>query len=231
MKSLIFLSASFVVHGTVGVCLWTSAHFGSVHMGLQKGDNSANIVIVSPGELNPGKTLDKPKEKTAFKKEYDDISDFVKPSEIKEKGLTLVSPTLNEYESSEKSLNKEKSRPVSLNKENLNKAQSKQNAVCIVIPGRQIGVDTVSEALNVNPAPRYPKIAILKGWEGETVVKVSVNAAGKVEHIEVIQSSGHAVLDNAVLETLQLWQFGKGPAKDLEIPIRFILKNASPITL
>ena len=226
MKSILFLSASVVVHGTVGVCLWTSAHSGSLRMSIQKGDNSANIVIVSPGELNPGKTLAKPQQKSSSKKE--DVSDFIQPSEIKEKDIALVPPNIHESKSSAKPLNKEDISPAPFIKENenLSKAQSKQNAVCIVIPGRQIGVETISEASNVNPAPRYPKIAILKGWEGETVVKVSVNSAGKVEHIEVMQFSGHAVLDNAVLEAVQNWHFEKGPDKVLEIPVRFILKNA-----
>jgi len=228
IKSLIFLSASLVVHGTVGVCLWTSAHWGSVHMSIQRGDNSANIVIVSPGELVSKKSLKKDHKKAKFSEEREDVSDFVQPSLIQKKDPVLVSPGIKTLKSSEKKANQKEAILTNPSLGPLTKeTRSKQNAVCIVIPGRQIGVETVSEASNVNPAPRYPKMAILKGWEGETIVKVSVNSSGKVERIEILQSSGHDVLDNTVLETLRLWQFEKGEVKDLEIPIRFVLKNVA----
>lgn len=76
-----------------------------------------------------------------------------------------------------------------------------------------------------NPAPRYPRQAILKGWEGETLVKVSINRDGEVEDITVLRSSGYGVLDEAVMKVLKGWRFEKGKARQLQIPFRFLLEN------
>jgi protein TonB len=46
----------------------------------------------------------------------------------------------------------------------------------------------------------YPPEARLNGWEGEVVVRVEVDAGGRVSAVSVARSSGHAALDEQALE-------------------------------
>lgn len=81
-----------------------------------------------------------------------------------------------------------------------------------------------------NPAPKYPRVAKRKGYEGTVILDVFVNQEGKVESLEVFQSSGHTVLDKAAKKTVASWLFS--PAKRgeekiamwIKVPIRFDLR-------
>ncbi len=58
-----------------------------------------------------------------------------------------------------------------------------------------------------NPAPIYPEIARQRGVEGEVVIKVLVSSKGKALKVDIIKSSGSAMLDLSALETIKTWQF------------------------
>ena len=51
--------------------------------------------------------------------------------------------------------------------------------------------------------PSYPKSAINNGWEGTVSVSVKISETGTILDIEVIKSSGHAVLDNAFMSVVK----------------------------
>ena len=51
--------------------------------------------------------------------------------------------------------------------------------------------------------PVYPKTAILRNQEGRVVVKLTVTMKGKAKNPEIITSSGHPLLDNAILDFVQ----------------------------
>jgi TonB family protein len=68
-------------------------------------------------------------------------------------------------------------------------------------------------------------MAILKGWEGETVVRISVDSSGGIESFEMLQSSGFSTLDEAVLKVLPQWHFEKGRARVMDVPFKFLLKS------
>lgn len=83
-----------------------------------------------------------------------------------------------------------------------------------------------------NKAPEYPYIARQRGWEGTVLLSVRVLASGRAEKIEIMQSSGHKVLDQAAWRAVKLWRFqpahvgGLAITSAIEIPIRFVLKTS-----
>lgn len=69
-----------------------------------------------------------------------------------------------------------------------------------------------------SPMPEYPPIARQEAMEGQVIVKVLVGSDGKVDEVEVLQSSGYKELDEAASSTAKEWEFTK-PTKDGE-PVR-----------
>ncbi|MFT5051790.1 MAG: protein TonB [Chlamydiales bacterium] len=57
------------------------------------------------------------------------------------------------------------------------------------------------------PAPIYPRRAHRMGWYGTVVCSLTVGADGLVRAVLVLQSSGHDLLDETVLRTLNTWRF------------------------
>lgn len=47
---------------------------------------------------------------------------------------------------------------------------------------------------------KYPKIAQMRGWQGETIVELELDGSGKLKSKKIIQSSGYEVLDKQALE-------------------------------
>lgn len=82
-----------------------------------------------------------------------------------------------------------------------------------------------------NPRPAYPMVARRMGWEGRVVLNVEVLAEGSCGAASVFQSSGHEVLDNAALRTVQGWHFvpasraGHPVTQWFKVPIQFSLKG------
>ncbi|MDP1538105.1 MAG: energy transducer TonB [Burkholderiales bacterium] len=58
-----------------------------------------------------------------------------------------------------------------------------------------------------NPPPRYPLAARRNGDEGRVMLKVLVNTEGAPVRIELDQSSGSSLLDDAALEAVRGWRF------------------------
>ena len=55
----------------------------------------------------------------------------------------------------------------------------------------------------IEAAKRYPKAARRMGIEGKTAVRFKLKPNGKVESVEIVESSGADILDQASLETVQ----------------------------
>jgi protein TonB len=68
-----------------------------------------------------------------------------------------------------------------------------------------------------NPAPQYPKAALRMGMQGRVVLRVRVLASGHVGEVEIKQSSGKELLDEAALTAVRGWTFA--PAKRGNTPI------------
>lgn len=68
-----------------------------------------------------------------------------------------------------------------------------------------------------NPAPAYPSLARRMGDQGKVMLRVYVNAEGRVEDVQLRTSSGHPRLDQAALNTVAQWRFV--PARQGEQPV------------
>ena len=69
--------------------------------------------------------------------------------------------------------------------------------------------------------PRVPDEARAKHLSGSGTILVHVRADGTVSKAEVVQSSGHKILDNAALTAFAQWQFRPGTRNEIKIPFTF----------
>jgi protein TonB len=82
-----------------------------------------------------------------------------------------------------------------------------------------------------NPAPSYPVFAKRAREEGKVILRVQVDASGKVAGIEIHQSSGFERLDKAALAAVRRWRFEPARSGDRAIagvalvPISFQLEG------
>ncbi|MEE9195303.1 MAG: energy transducer TonB [Alphaproteobacteria bacterium] len=68
-----------------------------------------------------------------------------------------------------------------------------------------------------NVPPVYPYRARRKEIEGRVVLRVRVLPGGTARSVEVLSSSGHAILDRAALKAVRAWRFV--PAKRSGVPV------------
>lgn len=50
---------------------------------------------------------------------------------------------------------------------------------------------------------KYPRIAQMRGWQGETIIELELDGAGKLKSKKITQSSGYEVLDKQALEMVE----------------------------
>ncbi len=58
-----------------------------------------------------------------------------------------------------------------------------------------------------NPRPAYPPLARRRGEEGQVLLRVLVSTAGRAAQLELQQSSGSALLDEAAQAAVRQWKF------------------------
>ena len=93
------------------------------------------------------------------------------------------------------------------------------------------GVPSTTEAklrpLPGNPQPRYPSLARRRGEEGRVLLRLTVNATGRVEAVSVARSSGYELLDQEAQRTVARWRFQSPPTERMvaQIPITFRLRD------
>jgi protein TonB len=81
-----------------------------------------------------------------------------------------------------------------------------------------------------NPAPRYPEAAKRLRQEGVVLLRVAVDARGRVDAVSVAKGSGYQALDEAALEAVRRWEFEPGRrgkqavASVVTVPVRFRLE-------
>jgi len=81
-----------------------------------------------------------------------------------------------------------------------------------------------------NPAPIYPELAKQMRQEGLVMLNVDVDSQGSPIKVEIVQSSGFRLLDQAALKTVSHWKFQPGRIGNLAIesqvrvPVRFKLE-------
>ncbi|MEA3362149.1 MAG: energy transducer TonB [Thermodesulfobacteriota bacterium] len=84
---------------------------------------------------------------------------------------------------------------------------------------------------DLNPSPRYPQVAKLRGWEGKVVFEALILKSGRVGNLNLLASSGYRSLDSAARKAINRWQFkpavasGVSVDSQVQIPITFSLKD------
>jgi protein TonB len=91
-------------------------------------------------------------------------------------------------------------------------------------------VEAQSPRYGYRREPRYPHVAVRRGYEGTVLLKVRVLDSGRVDRVEIEESSGYRILDKAALEAVKTWRFTparRGGTKVVSwalVPITFKLK-------
>lgn len=81
------------------------------------------------------------------------------------------------------------------------------------------------------PAPAYPRLARQRGLEGVAMLLLQVGADGRVLQAKLLESSGHALLDDAALAAARGWRLTPASADGvavpgaLRVPLRFRLQR------
>ena len=93
-------------------------------------------------------------------------------------------------------------------------------------PSPSPATETRLQPMPGNPPPRYPPLARQRGIEGQVLLRLTVNEIGRVETIDIAESSGNESLDREARQTVSRWRFypphGKGIVTQR---IRFRLRN------
>ncbi|MBI1976016.1 MAG: TonB family protein [Candidatus Omnitrophica bacterium] len=119
-------------------------------------------------------------------------------------------------------------KPIEVNKKEVREETPKMTPLVSL---ESSGVEKSSADYTDNPAPRYPRAALLKNIQGRLVLLVEVSAGGDPLEVRVERSSGYAILDQAALEAVRKWKFT--PAKvgtiairsQVRIPVQFKIVN------
>jgi protein TonB len=85
----------------------------------------------------------------------------------------------------------------------------------------------------LNPKPPYPISSRENGEQGAVMLYACITDHGKVERLDLAQSSGHPALDRSALNTIRHWSFrpaqesGKSIPMCYRLPIRFLLSSSA----
>ena len=93
-------------------------------------------------------------------------------------------------------------------------------------PKRVFYLDVTEYVPMYSVPPEYPREARDNGLTGKGVAIIKVDpATGQVTSVSMVKSTGHDVLDNAVLRALRQWRFRPRGITTFEIPIQFTRKG------
>lgn len=100
----------------------------------------------------------------------------------------------------------------------------------VAVPPQTLGThDRRPARLHNNRPPRYPDIARQNRWEGTVLLKLTIDAQGRVTTVQVVTSSGFPVLDAEAATAVRIWR-GEPATRDgvaIEseeyLPVRFKL--------
>ncbi|MDP1634765.1 MAG: TonB family protein, partial [Gallionellaceae bacterium] len=82
-----------------------------------------------------------------------------------------------------------------------------------------------------NPKPPYPMVARRMGYHGKVVLNVEVLAEGRAGEVQLHQTCGYDILDNAAIQTVKTWRFlparrfGQPVTQWFLVPIKFSLEG------
>ncbi len=80
-----------------------------------------------------------------------------------------------------------------------------------------------------NPKPKYPALAQRRGWQGTTILAVTVQHNGKPLQVRLHESCGYSILDDSAMKAVRKWTFlpatrgGLPIEMDVFVPVHFLL--------
>ena len=80
-----------------------------------------------------------------------------------------------------------------------------------------------------NVPPRYPDLARRQGAQGQVELKYFVTEQGSVSNIQIIKSSGSAVLDKEAVDSISRYQYYPGQQGWAAHPVSFSLKGPQQV--
>lgn len=98
-------------------------------------------------------------------------------------------------------------------------------------PASATGTGDAPAAYLSGAPPTYPEQARRRGWEGTVLLRVQLDANGRVQAVTILQSSGYPVLDQAAVSQISSWRFkpglhnGKPQPSTLRVPVKFRLEQ------
>jgi TonB family protein len=103
----------------------------------------------------------------------------------------------------------------------------------VAIPARPTGPPTgvpqrltFGEGEGAQPAPQYPREAVMARQEGTVIVRFTVGADGRVQKAEASKPSSSAMLNQAAVRAVrETWRFRSGPVRLYEVAIEFELRQ------
>ncbi|MFH1791079.1 MAG: energy transducer TonB [Candidatus Omnitrophota bacterium] len=130
------------------------------------------------------------------------------------RGVDREKPRVQKRE--EPALPKEKTRE--------DKSDENDSEYAPVTPEEQGAITDEILTLLVNQPPAYPRIARMRGWEGNVILIADVDRSGEVRDVRIYSSSGYDALDNASMDAVKKWKFRNvKKLTRVKVPIRFVL--------
>lgn len=167
-------------------------------------------LILSKGENTQGFGLPKEKKQKAVVKKKTPIKEEIKtiPSS------KITAATISKKEIKTKQPQQQKNKPTQAR----------------AVPGHDIGpqqtgtnLKTHGPCIDQNFPPKYPRWARRQGFEGTTLLNVSISKEGKAQKVEVQTSSGHLILDNAAIKAVKKWKFYPAKKVGLSVPSQLLV--------
>ena len=93
-------------------------------------------------------------------------------------------------------------------------AQEVSAAMVMPSSGQTSAKDNFPDSDMRNPSPEYPEMAVFLDYQGDTIIRIKVSPKGQALGVEVLNSSGHKILDDSALKALKRWRFN--PSKETD---------------
>jgi TonB family protein len=101
-------------------------------------------------------------------------------------------------------------------------------AASLALPPLDVPIS--SEFVLYAPRPEYSYEARSRHLEGRGSYIMHVRRDGSVSRVEVVRSTGHVVLDDAVVSALRQWRFKPGVFTVVATPVAFTMHVPKPKT-
>jgi TonB family protein len=71
----------------------------------------------------------------------------------------------------------------------------------------------------ITPPREVPYEVKRNGWSGTGTFRVKVDASGRVTHVAVVKTTGHRVLDEALISGVRGWRARPGKPREIDFPL------------